>query len=275
VVGRSSRACTVVPLENQPDGAENRERSTAFSANDGLSLKRNDHAIKKRLWRIKKRNRGIDMKKFFASDMKNSNTKKFFILTAVVILSVIFIAAQPGESDDPIVTRRVLEARFTQLSEEIAILRSIVASVAPNALPNTSTATTNIPATERDAIFADVMEYFEKMYGAKLDAALQIIPGPGDEPKECEPQLVPFEVLNPQAGQVIIFEAGAEFILRGGKAVAITGINGIPDVTAGADILNGENIGLNHLMMIPVSDGRGIHFHAESWLMVRGGYAWR
>jgi uncharacterized membrane protein len=36
-------ATTVVPLENQPDGAENRERSTAFSANDGLSLKRNDY----------------------------------------------------------------------------------------------------------------------------------------------------------------------------------------------------------------------------------------
>ncbi|MCL2456075.1 MAG: hypothetical protein FWD19_00830, partial [Defluviitaleaceae bacterium] len=32
---------TVVPLENQSDGAENRERSTAFSANGGLSLKRN------------------------------------------------------------------------------------------------------------------------------------------------------------------------------------------------------------------------------------------
>jgi len=24
--------------------------------------------------------------------------------------------------------------------------------------------------------------------------------------------------------------------------------------------------------MIPVTDGRGVHFHAESWIMVRGGY---
>ncbi|MCL2456352.1 MAG: hypothetical protein FWD19_02235 [Defluviitaleaceae bacterium] len=204
------------------------------------------------------------------------------ILTAIVIISVIFIAAQPGESSDPLVTKKFVDEKFTMLSEEIAILRSILANVSPNSAQNSnssssvsSSSSANFSATERDAIFAEIMEYFEKMYGAKLDAALQIIPGPGDEPRETAPRLVPFEVVNPQAGQIIIFEAGAEFILRGGKANAITGVNGIPDVTAGADILNGENIGLNHLMMVPVSDGRGIHFLAESWLMVRGGYAWR
>jgi len=180
-------------------------------------------------------------------------------------------ASQPGTSENPIVTQRYVDEQITKLSEEVSILRGILANVVPNALPTTGTQSSNISATERDALFAEVMEYFELMYGDRLNRALELVPPPGDEPRE--PQTVVFTVLNPKAGQVITFNAGTEFILRGGRATAVTGpINGIPDVTAGADVMNGENIGLNHLMMIPVTDGRGVHFHAESWIMVRGGY---
>jgi hypothetical protein len=118
-------------------------------------------------------------------------------------------------------------------------------------------------------LFAAMMYYFEIMYGERLDAALANIPGPAGEP--IQPVIAPFEVLNPQAGDILTFVEGTEVILRGGRAIALTGIyNGIPDVTAGEDIMNGEDIGLNHLMIFPRTDGRGMIFTYESWIMMRG-----
>ncbi|MCL1882496.1 MAG: hypothetical protein FWF81_01910 [Defluviitaleaceae bacterium] len=190
------------------------------------------------------------------------------------------IAAQPGDADDPLVTRRYVDERIAQLSEEVATLRGILAGIAPGAVPGTSPATTptpgtapnlsNIPQSERDILFADMMLYFETMYGERLAQALEQIPGPGGP--EFMPQRAYFTVLNPQAGQTITFDGGTEFILRGGAATAMAGVNGIPNVTSGTDIQNGENIGLNHLHMVPATDGRGVLFSRESWIMIRGGH---
>jgi hypothetical protein len=189
------------------------------------------------------------------------------ILATLAYLYVPTLATQPGVQDDPLVTRRFVEQEIAKLASEVATLRGII-SGNPQATPRPSS---TIPDSQRDPLFAEIMEYFETVYGERLDKALANVHPPGFLPSD----VIPFVTLNPQEGQSIIFEAGAEFILRGGRATAITGVNGIADVTAGADVLNGESIGLNHLMMVPRSDGRGVTFNAESWIMVRGGYAWQ
>lgn len=77
-------------------------------------------------------------------------------------------------------------------------------------------------------------------------------------------------------GQKLIGQAGAEIILRGGKATAITSPQGgLADVTAGVDIKSGEDIPANHLLIIARSDGRGVLATSEStvYLMVRGSYS--
>ncbi|MCL2223479.1 MAG: hypothetical protein FWB96_00760 [Defluviitaleaceae bacterium] len=238
------------------------------------------------------------MKKIFANKSK---------LVAVALVAVLLAgfahfhvpteAAQPGDATDPVVTRRFVEDRIAVLSEEVALLRSIVANLSPGTLttlptpspspspspyPGQTPAPTpsptpavpnfpNLPQSEVHQFFELMMYYFEAMYGERLDAALANIPGPAGMPYGLPPTT--FEVLNPQAGQIITFEAGTEVILRGGSAVALTGpYNGIPDVTAGDDIMNGSPISLNHLMIFPVTDGRGIIIQTESWIMVRGGY---
>jgi hypothetical protein len=212
--------------------------------------------------------------------MKTKSLKICVLLTVALIVSAVayvyvpVFASLPGEDGNRVVTERYVEMRFTQLADEIAVLRNQISGGVQVSQPQTTPSVSNIPISERDALFAEIMEYFEVMYGERLNLALQNVPAPGHEPREiCEPQLIPFEVINPQEGQVILFSAGAEFILRAGRATAVTGpVNGIADVTVGQDVINGENIGLNHLMMIPVTDGRGIHFQTDSWLMVRGDY---
>ncbi|HHU17507.1 MAG TPA: hypothetical protein GXZ70_04700 [Clostridiales bacterium] len=75
------------------------------------------------------------------------------------------------------------------------------------------------------------------------------------------------------AGQKLIGHEGTEVILRSGEATAIdNGVNGISDVTGAMDLMTGQKVAQNHLLLIPRSDGRGIQATTEIWVMVRGTY---
>ena len=63
-----------------------------------------------------------------------------------------------------------------------------------------------------------------------------------------------------------------EILVRRGQAVVVdTSGNGIPDVTAGQDLKAGNKISLNHLLLIPREDGRGIKALDSVVVMYRGG----
>lgn len=75
------------------------------------------------------------------------------------------------------------------------------------------------------------------------------------------------------AGQRMIGSEGTEIILRSGEATAIdNGANGVSDITGAADLMTGQKVTLNHLLLIPRSDGRGILVSTEAYVMVRGSY---
>jgi len=105
--------------------------------------------------------------------------------------------------------------------------------------------------------------------------------GTGDEPggsndplvtQSYVDQYVQWKVVELKTGQVLQGRAGAEFIQRRGQAVVVdpTG-NGVPDVTAGADIFAGDPVPVNHLLVIPRDDGRGIRAKSPVVIMYRGG----
>jgi len=228
--------------------------------------------------------------------MKKNHNKIILGATAVVVLIMamfvyIYVpadAAQPGDAQDPLVTRSFVQREISQLEAEIAQLRAVIAGLAPGAqllppqqAPPAGSTGGGFTQADRDALFADVMLYFEVVYGTQMNAitaALENLadinlPGPG------EFQIPDFEIpvftsITMQAGQSIIFEAGAEFIMRGGHATIIApdANIGIPDITVGRDIMHGARASDNHLMIVPRSDGRGVYFHERSWIMVRGGH---
>jgi hypothetical protein len=75
------------------------------------------------------------------------------------------------------------------------------------------------------------------------------------------------------AGQKLIGNEGTEVILRSGEATAIdNGANGVSDITGAKDLMTGQTVAQNHLLLIPRSDGRGILAATEVWIMVRGSY---
>lgn len=77
------------------------------------------------------------------------------------------------------------------------------------------------------------------------------------------------------AGQKLVVEASGEVILRAGTATAIgnAGGDGISDVTTGYDIADGEEVPLNHHIIIPRTDGRGLYITQDAYIMVKGQYS--
>ena len=85
-------------------------------------------------------------------------------------------------------------------------------------------------------------------------------------------QYMQWKVADLKTGQVLTGRAGSELILRRGQAAVVdpTG-NGIPDITAGVDIYAGNGAPINHLLVIPREDGRGIKAMSPVVVMYRGG----
>lgn len=84
---------------------------------------------------------------------------------------------------------------------------------------------------------------------------------------------VSFSIVNMSKGQKIIAAAGTEIILRMGTATIIaTQKGGLADTTAGVDLSNGSEMPSNHLLIVPVADGRGIEANSEVIVMIKGGY---
>ena len=100
-------------------------------------------------------------------------------------------------------------------------------------------------------------------------------PGTGDDPLVTQSYvdgLVRWQVAELKAGQTLTARAGAEFIVRRGTVRLVDPTrNGVPDLTAGLDLAVGERVTLNHLLVFPRDDGRGIRAVDSAVVMYRGG----
>jgi len=192
--------------------------------------------------------------------MKNrKNVISLLVLTILIALLAVThlvpVIAQPGDANDPLVTRRYVDDRIAQLSQEVTQLRNMLS----NATVGTGGTFT---LSERDLLFAEVMAYFENVYGDMLRTAAAGEAG----------AVVPFEIINIPAGRTLVADAGVEMILRSGHATAVSGPDGMVNVTAGTDVTHGTRIPTNNLLLVPRSDGRGMHFVTEGWIMIKGSY---
>ena len=82
-----------------------------------------------------------------------------------------------------------------------------------------------------------------------------------------------FTPIHMTSGQTMFANEGTEIILRSGSAVVqANGVDGLSNVTIGRDITVGESVERNHLLIVPRTDGRGIHATSDIWVLVKGGY---
>ena len=178
--------------------------------------------------------------------------KKIIIIVLLVIaVGVVYFAiptmAQAGGPHDPLITQWYVQEHVRELQQQIDELKGIIA--------NLSITEQAPPAVNHDAIIQEVLRQVEYMLHS---------------PVVNKP--VPFTIIRINAGNTIVFEEGTEAILRVGNAIIVAGENGLVNVTAGADIGNGQTVPANNLLLVPRSDGRGIRFITDGYIMVKGGY---
>jgi len=126
------------------------------------------------------------------------------------------------------------------------------------------------PGAEDDPLISK--SYIENVVIPQLE---KYINGRIDDIKQggTETNSTVFKVVEISEGQELICDAGAELILRMGKATIIaTEKGGIADTTVGYDLANGVEMPSNHLLIVPVGDGRGIKAQNSVIVMVKGGY---
>jgi len=142
----------------------------------------------------------------------------------------------------------------------------IIVGVTVNAQPGTPAD----PMVSRSYVNARVGELEAQI--AQLNAAINSI-APGTH--TIESPIVSrelFTVVRADANTVLIGGASTEIILRSGQATAVAGPNGLANVTAGFDLMNGQAVPLNNLLIVPQADGRGMRFHTTAYLMVKGDF---
>jgi len=188
------------------------------------------------------------------------------IITAAALIPQLRtnVTAQPGDANDPLVTRRYVDERINalwaenvSLRNELNQLRALVEAGGTPGVPHQPGINLDLVT---DTIMREVMLYFEAMYGDMLRVASE------------GTRLVPFTPMYVEAGRTMVIEGGTEMILRSGQAVVVSGPNGLVDLTAGRDIVNGQPVQQNHMMLAPISDGRGFHFVTNAWIMIRGDF---
>lgn len=83
-----------------------------------------------------------------------------------------------------------------------------------------------------------------------------------------------FKVVSVASGQSIYGTDGCEMILRMGSAdIIATQKGGVCDATAGVDLADGTPAPGNHMLIVPLGDGRGLAAKADCLVMVKGGYS--
>lgn len=180
--------------------------------------------------------------------------KKVFIillLIAVVLFSSLTISAEPGDDNDPIVVLSYLEYRLKELVNYVDTnIISLNETTSQQAI-NIENLNTKIKEQEQNiSNLSNKIENTTNQSGGSV-----------------------FEVVELNTGQKLIAEAGTEIIIRSGEAFAIdNGVDGLSDITDAKDLKQGTILPLNHLVIVPRSDGRGVYVESRVFLMIRGNY---
>lgn len=119
-----------------------------------------------------------------------------------------------------------------------------------------------------DILWPEIKEYVDNSKAENIPVA-----GNGHITPEGMEYADTFKVVSLTAGEKLIGGDGCEVILRSGNlSVIASERGGVSDVTAGLDLPASTLAPLNHLMIIPVNDGRGFVVNADSYVMVKGDY---
>ncbi|MDR1439468.1 MAG: hypothetical protein LBJ10_05510 [Clostridiales bacterium] len=185
---------------------------------------------------------------------------------AVIFCSALSYASEPGSSGDPIALKSYVDSRASAIE---AKLDELVKRVDGLAAENEALRASIQQGGGRIPVVAGAQAGGD---GAEAGAEADLAGGvfyASDPPYQ-------FGVYEIKSGERVIMGAGAEMVIRTGKAAAIKGeLGGVVDLIEGIDLEAGSNVQANHLLVSSRDDGRGVRFSADSFVLIKGSFELR
>jgi hypothetical protein len=172
--------------------------------------------------------------------MKNPKKVYIFILLIILICSIFVNIVQavdtpvdPGSDGDPVVSKSYVDSNITAQAQQLQLLQDKFNQLQKDLIAlKTQTPTPTVSSTSKG-----------------------------------------YEVVSIDVGQKLLPGIGTEIVMISGKGNSLKGQNGgLIDTTAAKQIVTVTSILLNHVLISPANDGRGIIATAKSSILVRGSY---
>jgi len=221
-------------------------------------------------------------------------------IVAVVLIVITVFASQPGSTDDPLVAKSYVDDKFERLLDIIddnsssvdidKIADDVFSKISEQNSIDVNKVIEEVlikvneqNSVEVNKITEDVLLKVTEQNSANTDKitedvltkleALVSVSNNNNSNSNIQIQQAAYNPVYLEEGQIILGEEGSEFIMRSGNGRAyITGVAGITDITSGREVNDKERISLNHLLVVPRNDGRGIKVSEGTWFLVKGGY---
>jgi hypothetical protein len=211
--------------------------------------------------------------------MHKHDTRRACAAVAAAVMLAAVTAAQaqdPGGAGDPIALKSYVDAQIGALEDRIA---TGAVAQAGGGMGGAS----GVSDTQINALAAKVAQL--QTENESLRQAVAALSAGGALPAEgtAAPSLssasaggAQFEVHQVQAGQRVLLGAGAELVVRTGKAEAIRGeLGGVVDLISGKELAAGADVATNHLLISSRDDGRGVRFTADAYALLKGAFSIR
>ncbi len=224
--------------------------------------------------------------------MKNK-AKAILVVSAIVLATILTVYAAYDSSSDPLISKSYLEQVFmAAVDEKIDELRTTVGTL------QTTVSSLQDQVTSLQALVLEQNETLKSQaktiadHQTVITAHTKTIDSLNTAIFNLQNQVnnqstavgATFQVVHLTQGQSLICNGGSssavEIILRSGQAVAVsqyastgTYAQGLSDTTASVEIYNGQNLTVNHNVIVPRGDGRGVKVTSvDAYFLVRGEY---
>lgn len=166
-------------------------------------------------------------------------------MSLTLMTSTVFATSttSPGSASDPVVSKSYVDALIGGVLEDILNLQKLIQELTTEVEAIKTTVLNNTNTNETNTETPTTLNYSYK----------------------------PLEL---QKNQLLIGGEGTEIIVRSGGAIAYSeSVNGLSNVSTGIEVMNGEPITLNNVLVVSRADNRGILVTVDAtWILIRGDY---
>ena len=206
-------------------------------------------------------------KKFFATVIVCS----VLLIAGLICVSAVY-AADPGSNDDPIALKSYVDSKLSALESKLTGAGAGTTGASGESVAAIETKLAEL--TKKVEVLSAENETLKKALQQGGGAAGESgTAGMAETNGTDGSAYLKFQIFEVKSGERVLMGASTEIVVRTGKAQAIRGeFGGVIDLITGEELGAGAETALNHLLLSARSDGRGLRFTENSFVMIKGDF---